>query len=103
MKPLADLRIAAVEQVIKVEDPRVGGDVGRYVQGLAGWMDLTGGPAGPPTKSGLSMVDYSGGFVAALSLLAGCTPPVGTASAWTATSASTTRPCRCSPTSRRGT
>ena len=41
------------------------------LQGLAGWMDLTGEPGGPPTKSGLSMVDYSGGFVAATSLLAG--------------------------------
>ena len=183
MRPLADLRIIAVEQygagpfgsmhladlgaeVIKIEDPRVGGDVGRYVppfndgedslffetfnrnkrsisldlttdagrevfedlvknadvvysnlrgdvpakirikyddlkhlnpaivcvsltgfgmtgprskepgydyvlQGLAGWMELTGEPDGPPTKSGLSMVDYSGGFVAAISLLAG--------------------------------
>ncbi len=182
-KPLADLRIVAVEQygagpfgsmhladlgaeVIKIEDPRAGGDVGRYVppygegedslffetfnrnkrslsldlttpagrsvfeelvkvsdvvysnlrgdvpakigityddlkhlnprivcvsltgfgmtgprqkepgydyvlQGLAGWMNLTGEPDGPPTKSGLSMVDYSGGFVAAISLLAG--------------------------------
>lgn len=41
------------------------------LQGLAGWMSLTGEPGGPPQKSGLSMVDYSGGFVAALSLLAG--------------------------------
>jgi crotonobetainyl-CoA:carnitine CoA-transferase CaiB-like acyl-CoA transferase len=41
------------------------------LQGLAGWMSLTGAPDGPPTKSGLSLVDYSGGFVAALSLLAG--------------------------------
>jgi len=41
------------------------------LQALAGWMDLTGDPDGPPTKSGLSMVDYSGGFVAAISLLAG--------------------------------
>lgn len=41
------------------------------LQALAGWMDLTGDPEGPPTKSGLSMVDYSGGFVAAISLLAG--------------------------------
>ena len=41
------------------------------LQGLAGWMDLTGEPDGPPTKSGLSMVEYSGGFVAAISLLAG--------------------------------
>lgn len=41
------------------------------LQGLCGWMDLTGEPDGPPTKSGLSMVDYSGGFVAALALLSG--------------------------------
>lgn len=39
------------------------------LQGLAGWMSVTGEPDGPPTKSGLSMVDYSGGFVAALSML----------------------------------
>ncbi|GAB2829562.1 CoA transferase [Actinocorallia aurea] len=39
------------------------------LQGLAGWMDLTGEPDGPPAKSGLSLVDYTGGYVAALSLL----------------------------------
>ena len=41
------------------------------IQGLAGWMALTGEPDGPPEKTGLSLVDFSGGFVAALSLLAG--------------------------------
>ncbi len=41
------------------------------LQGLAGWMSLTGEPDGPPTKSGLSLVDFSGGFVAALSLMVG--------------------------------
>jgi len=41
------------------------------MQGLAGWMSLTGEPDGPPTKSGLSLVDLSGGYVAALALLAG--------------------------------
>lgn len=41
------------------------------LQGLAGWMDLTGEPSGPPAKSGLSLVDYSGGYVAAVALLAG--------------------------------
>lgn len=41
------------------------------LQGLAGWMSITGDPGGPPTKTGLSLVDYSGGFVAAISLLAG--------------------------------
>ena len=41
------------------------------LQGLAGWMEVTGEPDGPPTKSGLSMVDYSGGLIAAISLLSG--------------------------------
>ncbi len=41
------------------------------MQGLAGWMSLTGDPDGPPTKSGLSLVDLSGGYVAALAVLAG--------------------------------
>ena len=40
------------------------------LQGIAGWMDITGEPDGPPTKSGLSVVDYSGGLVAAISMLA---------------------------------
>ncbi len=41
------------------------------MQGLAGWASLTGEPGAPPTKSGLSLVDLSGGYVAALALLAG--------------------------------
>jgi crotonobetainyl-CoA:carnitine CoA-transferase CaiB-like acyl-CoA transferase len=41
------------------------------VQGIAGWMELTGEPDGPPTKSGLSVVDYAGGLVAAVAILAG--------------------------------
>ncbi len=41
------------------------------LQGVAGWMDLTGEPSGPPTKSGLSLVDYSAGLVAAIAMLAG--------------------------------
>jgi crotonobetainyl-CoA:carnitine CoA-transferase CaiB-like acyl-CoA transferase len=41
------------------------------LQALTGWMSLTGEPDGPPEKSGLSLVDYSGGYVAALALLAG--------------------------------
>ena len=41
------------------------------LQGIAGWQSLTGDPEGPPTKSGLSVVDYSGGLVAALALMAG--------------------------------
>jgi crotonobetainyl-CoA:carnitine CoA-transferase CaiB-like acyl-CoA transferase len=41
------------------------------LQGLAGWMSLTGDPAGPPTKSGLSLVDLSGGYVSAIAVLAG--------------------------------
>ena len=34
-------------------------------------MSLTGEPDGPPEKSGLSLVDYSGGYVAALALMSG--------------------------------
>lgn len=41
------------------------------IQALAGWMAVTGGPEAPPTKSGLSLVDFAGGYVAALGLLAG--------------------------------
>ncbi len=41
------------------------------LQGLTGWMSLTGEPDAPPAKTGLSLVDFSGGFVAAISLLAG--------------------------------
>jgi crotonobetainyl-CoA:carnitine CoA-transferase CaiB-like acyl-CoA transferase len=41
------------------------------LQGIAGWMDLTGEPSGPPAKSGLSLVDYSAGLVAAVAMLAG--------------------------------
>ncbi|MFK0003035.1 CaiB/BaiF CoA transferase family protein [Paenarthrobacter sp. NPDC090520] len=41
------------------------------IQGLTGWMDITGEPDGPPTKSGLSIVDFSTGYVAALALMSG--------------------------------
>lgn len=41
------------------------------LQSAAGWMDITGEPQGPPTKSGLSLVDFSGGLVAAITMLAG--------------------------------
>jgi crotonobetainyl-CoA:carnitine CoA-transferase CaiB-like acyl-CoA transferase len=41
------------------------------MQGLAGWMSLTGEPNGPPTKSGLSLVDLSGGYVSTIAVLAG--------------------------------
>jgi crotonobetainyl-CoA:carnitine CoA-transferase CaiB-like acyl-CoA transferase len=40
------------------------------MQGLAGWQSLTGEPDGPPTKSGLSLVDLSGGYASAIALLA---------------------------------
>jgi crotonobetainyl-CoA:carnitine CoA-transferase CaiB-like acyl-CoA transferase len=41
------------------------------VQGLAGWMSVTGGPDDPPMKSGLSLVDFSAGYVATIAILAG--------------------------------
>jgi crotonobetainyl-CoA:carnitine CoA-transferase CaiB-like acyl-CoA transferase len=40
------------------------------LQGLAGWMSLTGEPGSPPAKSGLSLVDFSAGYALALTLLA---------------------------------
>jgi crotonobetainyl-CoA:carnitine CoA-transferase CaiB-like acyl-CoA transferase len=39
------------------------------VQAMAGWMHITGDPDGPPTKSGLSLVDLSAGYVSALATL----------------------------------
>ena len=41
------------------------------MQGLAGWQSLTGDPEGPPTKSGLSLVDLSGGYASTIAMLAG--------------------------------
>jgi crotonobetainyl-CoA:carnitine CoA-transferase CaiB-like acyl-CoA transferase len=49
-------------------------DEGAYdatIQALAGWMSVTGGPNEPPTKSGLSLVDFAGGYVAALAIVSG--------------------------------
>jgi crotonobetainyl-CoA:carnitine CoA-transferase CaiB-like acyl-CoA transferase len=52
--------------------PRRGEPGYDYVlQGIAGWMSLTGEPGAPPAKSGLSLVDYIGGLVAALALVGG--------------------------------
>ncbi len=52
--------------------PRAGeGGYDYMMQGLAGWMSLTGEPDGAPTKSGLSLVDLSGGYVSAIAVLAG--------------------------------
>ncbi|MCW2986888.1 MAG: CoA transferase [Conexibacter sp.] len=39
------------------------------LQAMTGWMSLTGEPGGPPTKSGLSLVDFAGGYALALTLL----------------------------------
>jgi crotonobetainyl-CoA:carnitine CoA-transferase CaiB-like acyl-CoA transferase len=41
------------------------------IQALAGWMSITGGPDAPPTRAGLSLVDFSSGYVAAIAILAG--------------------------------
>ncbi len=41
------------------------------LQALTGWMSLTGEPDGAPTKTGLSLVDYSGGLIAAFALVSG--------------------------------
>lgn len=39
------------------------------MQAETGWMSITGEPDGPPTKSGLSMVDFSAGLAAMVGLL----------------------------------
>jgi crotonobetainyl-CoA:carnitine CoA-transferase CaiB-like acyl-CoA transferase len=50
--------------------PRTGEPAYDYVlQAMAGWMSLTGDPDGPPTKSGLSLVDYCGGYALSIALL----------------------------------
>ena len=55
-----------------IDGPRAGEGAYDYtLQGLAGWQSITGEPDGPPTKSGLSLVDFCGGYVAALAILAG--------------------------------
>lgn len=41
------------------------------IQALAGWMNLTGEPDGPPAKTGISLVDFASGYAAAASVLAG--------------------------------
>jgi succinate---hydroxymethylglutarate CoA-transferase len=41
------------------------------MQGEAGYLSLTGEPDGPPSRMGLSVVDYSTGTTCALALLAG--------------------------------
>jgi crotonobetainyl-CoA:carnitine CoA-transferase CaiB-like acyl-CoA transferase len=41
------------------------------IQGYAGWMSITGEPDGPPTKAGVSVVDFAGGYVAMAALMAG--------------------------------
>lgn len=52
--------------------PRMADPAYDYIlQGLTGWMSLTGAPEDPPTKTGLSLVDYLGGVAAGFSLLAG--------------------------------
>jgi crotonobetainyl-CoA:carnitine CoA-transferase CaiB-like acyl-CoA transferase len=41
------------------------------IQGMAGWMSLTGEPGGPPQKTGVSLVDFASGYAAAIALLGG--------------------------------
>lgn len=40
------------------------------MQGLAGYMSITGEPGGPPGKTGVSIIDFAGGYAAALGLVA---------------------------------
>lgn len=50
--------------------PRAAEPAYDYVlQAMTGWMSLTGEPDGPPTKSGLSLVDFCGGYALAISTM----------------------------------
>ncbi len=40
------------------------------MQAMAGYMSLTGEPDGPPGKAGVSIIDFAGGYAAALGLVA---------------------------------
>src|SRR5262245_19498679 len=52
--------------------PRVGEPAYDYLlQAYAGFMSVTGEPAAPPTKCGVSIVDFSGGIMSALALKIG--------------------------------
>ncbi|MEX2532341.1 MAG: CoA transferase [Nitriliruptoraceae bacterium] len=42
---------------------------GAQIEGIAAWMSLTGEPQGPPIKSGLPLVEFCAGLVAALALM----------------------------------
>jgi crotonobetainyl-CoA:carnitine CoA-transferase CaiB-like acyl-CoA transferase len=54
------------------DGPRAGtGALDYVIQGLAGWMTITGEPDAPPTKTGPSLVDFSAGYAAAVALLGG--------------------------------
>lgn len=50
------------------------------MQALAGTMDLTGEPDGPPTKYGISVVDHVGGLFAVIGVLAALTGQTRTGS-----------------------
>jgi crotonobetainyl-CoA:carnitine CoA-transferase CaiB-like acyl-CoA transferase len=55
-----------------VTGPRAGEGAYDYIiQAMAGWMSVTGQPDGPPTKSGLSLVDFCGGYASVIALMAG--------------------------------
>jgi crotonobetainyl-CoA:carnitine CoA-transferase CaiB-like acyl-CoA transferase len=54
------------------DGPRASAGALDYViQGYTGWMTLAGEPGAPPTKTGLSLVDFSAGYAAALALIGG--------------------------------
>ncbi len=41
------------------------------MQAMAGYMSITGEPDGPPGKAGVSIIDFAGGYAAALAIVAG--------------------------------
>ena len=41
------------------------------IQAMSGYMSITGDPAGPPEKSGVSIIDFAAGYAAAMGIVAG--------------------------------
>ena len=72
------------------------------LQAYAGFMSITGEPDAPPTKAGVSIVDFSGGILAALALMIALYRARATGQGATSTSRSSTPRSRCSTTWPRG-
>jgi len=71
LAPLNPRIVCCALTAYPLDGPRAGEPGYDYlIQGLAGWMSITGEPDAPPTKTGPSVVDFAAGLNAALALVA---------------------------------